>query len=151
MSQRTSDDAYDPDADGDYETNPDERGKWISALIALLGAWLIVEAVIFDLAATQFWNDVLVGALLLAAGAYNYYRRTNERHADAGAATLAALLGLWLVAAPFVLGVDAGAAETANDLAFWNDVVVGLLAFVLGVYSAYTGLSRRRAARRAAS
>lgn len=153
MSQRTGDE-YDRDVDAervdDYETNPDERGKWISALIALLGAWLIVEAVIFDLAATQFWNDVLVGALLLAVGVYNYYRRANERHADAGAATLAALLGLWLIAAPFVLGFGGGFAETTNDLGFWNDVAVGLLVFILGAYSAYAGRKRQRAARRAA-
>ncbi|MFB9809482.1 SPW repeat protein [Haladaptatus pallidirubidus] len=54
-----------------------------------------------------------------------------------GAAIVATILGLWLIIAPFVLGIDAGATETANDLGFWNDIIVGLLAFVLGAYSAY--------------
>lgn len=135
----------------DYDPNPNERGKWISALIALLGLWMIAEAFLFDLTAGQFWNDALVGALLLAVGAYNYSRRSNEDLANVGAAMVAALLGLWLVAAPFVLGADAGLTEAANDLGFWNDVVVGLLALVLGAYSAYKARDHRRNARRTAT
>ncbi|MFB9809481.1 hypothetical protein ACFFQF_32405 [Haladaptatus pallidirubidus] len=45
-----------------HAPNPDERGKGLSALIALLGLWLILQAFLFELAATQVWNDVLVGA-----------------------------------------------------------------------------------------
>ena len=129
------------------DPNPDERGKWISALIALLGVWMIVEAFLFDLAATQVWNDVIVGALLLAVGGYNYSRRSNERLASVGAAVIAAVLGLWLIAAPFMLGADVGFTETTNDLGFWNDIVVGLLALVLGAYSAYQARENRRDAR----
>ncbi len=125
-------------------TTADDRGRWISAIIALLGVWMIVEAVLLDLVAGQFWNDVVVGLLLLAAGGYNYYRRADAQMANVAAASLAAVLGLWLVASPFVFG-DAGA---ATGFAFWNDVVVGLFAFILGAYSAYRGRDRRRTARR---
>jgi len=144
-----------PDADerradrADYRPNPDERGKWISAIIALLGAWMLVQAVLLDVVVTQFWNDILVGALLLAVGGYNYYRRSNEAIASVGAAFIAALLGAWLIAAPFVLGADTGATETVNDLAFWNDVIVGLAALLLGAYSAYAAREEREEARRA--
>lgn len=134
----------------DYDPNPDESGKWLSAIIALLGAWMIVQAIVLDIVATQFWNDILIGALLLAIGAYNYYRRTNEEIGSVAAASVAALIGLWLVAAPFVVGADAGLTETTNDLAFWNDIVVGLLALVLGAYSAYDARDERRSTRRAA-
>jgi len=146
-----------PDADErradrtDYRPNPDESGKWLSAIIALLGVWMIVEAVAFDMVVTQFWNDVLVGALLLAVGGYNYYRRSNEETASVGAASIAALLGAWLIITPFVLGADAGATETVNDLAFWNDVIVGLAALVLGAYSAYAAREEREETRRAVS
>lgn len=138
--------AGDPDTPGGFETNPGGRGKWISAVIGLLGLWMILQAVLLDLTAGQFWNDVIVGVLLVVVGGYNYYRRADERLGNIGAATLAALVGLWLVAAPFVFG----AGETAGEAAFWNDVVVGLLALVLGAFSAYRGRSRRRAATRTA-
>ena len=135
----------------EHKTNPDESGKGLSALIALLGAWMVIQAVLLDIAATQFWSDVLVGVLLLAVGGYNYSRRTDKEAGSVAAAMVAALLGLWLIASPFVLGAGTGAAETVNDLAFWNDVVVGLVALVLGAYSAYKVRQERRHARRTAT
>jgi hypothetical protein len=41
--------------------------------------------------------------------------------------------------------------ETVNDAGFWNDVVVGLLALVIGAYSAYKARDQRRDARRTAT
>lgn len=136
-----------------HEQNPNlnERGKGLSAIIALLGAWLILEAVLLDVAATQFWNDALVGVLLLAVGGYNYTRQADKETGSVAVASVAALLGLWLLAAPFVLGAGVGTAETLNDLAFWNDLVVGLLALVVGAYSAYQIRDERRHDRRATS
>lgn len=127
--------------------NPDESGKGVSAVIALLGLWMVLQAIVFDVVATQFWNDVAVGGLLFAAGAYNYHRRSNEEIGNVAVAAVAALLGLWLVAAPFMFGADAGLTETTNDLAFWNDIVVGLLAFALGTYSAYEAREDRQDAK----
>lgn len=127
--------------------NPGERGKWVSALIALLGLWMIVEALWFDLVAAQVWNDIVVGALLLAVGGYNFSRRADERVGSMGAAMLAALLGLWLVASPMMFGIDGGLTEATNDAGFWNDIAVGLLALVLGAYSAYEIRDHRRETR----
>lgn len=143
-----------PDTEGSRERttrdpNPGGRGKWISALIALLGLWMMVEAVAFDLVAAQFWNDVVAGVLLLAVGAYNYSRRSDERLGSMGAALLVALIGLWLVASPMMFGADAGITEAVNDAGFWNDVAVGLVALVLGAYSAYTIRDHRRDTRTA--
>ena len=56
---------------------------------------------------------------------------------------VAALVGLWLIATPFFLGVDTGVTETVNDIGFWNDIVVGVLALGLGAYSAYTARDHR--------
>ena len=150
MSNTQSDADYDETRDvNDYDPNPNERGKWLSALIALLGGWMIVQALLVDLIASQFWNDILVGALLLAVGAYNYYRRADEEFGSIAAATLAALLGLWLIAAPFMFGADGGATETVNDLGFWNDILVGLAVTSLGAYSAYKARDYREDTRRA--
>ncbi|SEV86015.1 hypothetical protein [Natrinema salifodinae] len=132
-----------------YEPNPDERGKRLSAAVGLVGLVLLGQAALVDLAAGQFWNDALVGATLLAAGGYNYYRRANAEFGSLGVAVLVALVGLWLVAAPFLLGAGsatAGGAETTSAVGFWTDIVAGLVAFGLGTYSAYAIRNRRRSA-----
>lgn len=149
MSNRTRAERDDAERVTDRDPNPGERGKWLSAILGLLGLWMLAQAALFELSAGQFWNDILVGALLLAVGAYNYYRRSNENFGNVAAASIAALVGLWLIAAPFVLGIDAGTTETANDLGFWNDVVVGLVAAVVGGYSAYKARDRRQHSPRA--
>lgn len=147
MSDRTTDDRTADDRSTEraetYTPNPGERGKWLSAIIALLGLWMLAEALWLDLVPAQFWNDVIVGLLLLAVGAYNYSRRASERLGNVAAASLAALLGLWLIAAPFVFGADTGLAETTNDMGFWNDIAVGALTFLLGAYSAYKARDRQ--------
>lgn len=120
----------------DVDTNPAERGKWVSVLVALLGLWLIAEPLLLEMTAANFWNDVVVGLALIVLGGYNYYRRADERLGSVAVGVFVALLGLWLIAAPFVFGVDTGATE-ATGLAFWNDVVVGALVLILGAYSAY--------------
>ncbi|ELY66889.1 SPW repeat domain-containing protein [Natrinema versiforme] len=127
-----------------HEPNPDERGKGLSAVAALLGLAVVAQALALELAAGQFWNDALVGATLFVAGAYNYYRRSNEAFGSIGVAALVAILGLWLVASPFLFGTGSGVAETANDLGFWTDIVAGLLAVGLGSYGAFRIRKRRR-------
>lgn len=122
--------------DADVDAGPGERGKWISALVALAGLWLIVEPFLFEMTAANFWNDIVVGVSLVVLGAYNYRRRADRRLGSVSVGVFAALLGLWLVVAPFAFGTDGGATE-ATGLTFWNDVVVGLLVLLLGAYSAY--------------
>jgi len=135
-------DAYDRDeySDDDHrevDTNPTESGKWISALVALIGLWLLLQAFVFDPIAGNFWSDVIVGVALVALGGYNYYRRANEELGSVGVGAFVALLGLWMIATPFVLGSTEGTAAVEFDIEFWNDVAVGLLTFLLGAYSAY--------------
>ncbi|WP_436344189.1 SPW repeat domain-containing protein [Natronorubrum sp. FCH18a] len=128
----------------EYDPNPDKRGLWLSAIIAVLGGWMVVQAVAFDLAASQFWNAVFAGAALLAVGAYNSYRRSKAEFGSAGLAVFAALVGLWLVAAPFLIGPGEGIVAAQSDVGAWNDVVVGLLTLGLGLYSASKIRDRRR-------
>jgi len=132
----------------DYDPNPNERGRWVSALIALVGAWMLAEPLVLDLATAQFWNDIVAGLLLLAVGGYNFFRQSREEYGSASAAAIAALVGLWLVAAPFVFGDTTIGTGVGSDASFWNDVVVGLVALALGAYSAYS-IRDRRSDRRA--
>lgn len=131
------DQADDYDRDRAVETNPAERGKWISALVALLGLWMVTEAYLLEPIAGNFWSDIIVGVALIALGGYNFYRRANERIGSIGVGVFVALLGLWLVVTPFILGSTEGTAAVEFDIEFWNDVIVGLLVFLLGAYSAY--------------
>lgn len=133
-------------SNAEYDRNPNERGKWLSAIIGLLGTWMLVEAVWFNVVPGQFWNDIIVGALLLAVGGYNYYRRGNDEIGSVSAAALAALVGLWLLAAPFLFGTDAAGAAEATGLAFWNDIIVGLIALGAGAYSAYAAHDQQQKA-----
>lgn len=144
MSNRDTDADYDAGVDRDMDRNPAERGKWLSGIIALVGAWMILQGFLFDMVLSQFWNDIIVGALLLAVGGYNYFRRGNDKIGSVGAAAIAALLGLWLIAAPFLLGTQGGLTEAANPLTFWNDIVVGVIALGLGAYSAYAAHDQKQ-------
>ncbi|WP_436927993.1 SPW repeat protein [Halosimplex amylolyticum] len=137
-------DAYDQDEyrEDDYDerevdTNPTESGKWISLLVALLGLWMLAQSFLLDPIAGNFWSDVIVGAALVVLGGYNYYRRANDQLGSVGVGAFVALLGLWLIATPFILGSTEGTAAVETDIEFWNDIVVGLLTFLLGAYSAY--------------
>jgi uncharacterized membrane protein YiaA len=142
-------DTYDPQTprEDDYEaanvdTNPRESGKWISAIIALLGLWLVVEAYLFNPVGGNYWSDMIVGVALIALGAYNYNRRANARLGSVGVGAFVALLGLWLIATPFFFGSTEGFAAVEFDIAFWNDIVVGVIVFLLGAYSAYEARDR---------
>ncbi len=130
------------------EANPGGRGKWLSPLIALLGAWMIVLTLVLDVTGAHFWSAVLVGALLVGVGAYNYSRQSNERLANSAIALIAVAAGLWLIAAPYVLGGDAGLTESAYELWFYNHIAVGLLAAGLGAYSAYVARDHQQDTRR---
>lgn len=135
MSERNVDeDDYVRD---EYDANPSERGKWVSVLVALLGLWVVIGAVMGDLAAVQFWSDVIVGGLLILVGGYNAYRRSQERTGSTAAAVVTVIGGLWLVATPFMFDAGPGIVEATSRFGFWNDVVVGLLVALLGAYSAY--------------
>jgi hypothetical protein len=149
MSNRNTDAESDVnrDVERDVDPNPYERGKWLSGIIALLGAWIVLQSFLFDMVASQFWNDIIVGALLLGVGGYNYSRRGKDKIGSVGAAAIAALLGLWLIAAPFMFGWDAGATEAVNPLVFWNDIVVGLITLGLGAFSAYAARDQKQKAR----
>ncbi|MFC7197529.1 SPW repeat protein [Halosimplex aquaticum] len=98
---------------------------------------MLAQSFLLDPIAGNFWSDVIVGAALVVLGGYNYYRRANEKLGSVGVGAFVALLGLWLIATPFILGSTEGTAAVETDIEFWNDIVVGLLTFLLGAYSAY--------------
>ena len=126
------------DEDTTYDTDDGNSGAmWASALTALLGLWLVVVPTFFwDAVGADFWNDLIVGAAIVALAAYSAYESTDEDLSGGSwASGINVALGLWLVVAPFVWG--------AVDVLFWNDIVVGALVAITAGYATFaSGESR---------
>lgn len=140
---RTNDDRMGADDDMEHRDRaPRGTSKWISAIIALAGLSLLAMALLRDGQGANMWNDLIIGLALTALGGYNYYRRSNGMRANTAAAGLVALLGLWLIVAPFVYGPGEGTANVMDQTGFWNDVIIGLITLLLGSYSVYEARER---------
>ena len=72
------------------------------------------------------WNDVVCGVLIVVLGGI----RTSGILQNVGLSYTNAGIGAWLIAAPFVLGYSNLPAP------MWNDIAVGVLVLVLGIWSA---------------
>jgi drug/metabolite transporter (DMT)-like permease len=102
--------------------------KWLAAVVGLVGLWLIVgPPFLFEAPFADFWNDLLVGLALVALAAYTYARSGNSSSRWSAAAGV--VLGAWLV-------VGAVLWQTSQFL-HWNDVVAGIVVFVVAGYGAY--------------
>ncbi|AGB38500.1 SPW repeat domain-containing protein [Natronococcus occultus] len=107
---------------------------FISAIVAALGAWVALSVLLYDFAAAELWNNVLVGAVVFVAGTYNYYRLANDVPLSIGVGSLVAILGIWLIVAPALLGMTNG---------FWSTLASGLLIAGLAGYNAYEAREAR--------
>ncbi len=78
------------------------------------------------------WNHIIVGVLLVIVGTWAALTR------QASTARImnwtAAAAGVWLVIASFVLR------SPLTGPGLWNDVIVGLVVFVLGLWAAFRWL-----------
>ncbi len=104
--------------------------KPLSWLIAIVGAWeLAAPFVLGATATTAFLADaIIIGVALVVLGVWAAL--TDLRGTLRTLDWLNALVGVWLVAAPFVLGY------TGVASALWNDVLVGIAVAVLGGWAA---------------
>ena len=94
----------------------------VSTLLFLAAVWLVVSAVPVSYMGAgrfdAFWSDLVVGLALCAV----MLIRLTRPGVSLAAVTLG--LGIWLVAAPFVLGYPLTGS-------MWNDVLVGLVVLAL--------------------
>lgn len=104
--------------------------QWLSAIVALVGLYLVASPFIFEATETAIWNDTLVGTAIFLLGGYNFYRLSKDRLGSSGIASLAALLGLWALISPYV--IEMGSTELAR-----STVISGLIVALLSAYSAY--------------
>jgi peptidoglycan/LPS O-acetylase OafA/YrhL len=77
--------------------------KWISALVGLIGLWLIVRPHPFSSEApfSDFWSDLIVGFVLLSLAIYTYAR---WRSASSQWAMAVAVFGGWVILGAFLGG-----------------------------------------------
>ncbi len=110
---------------------------WASSLNVIAGLWLILAPFILGYSdfAPAFWNDVIVGVLILASAF------AATRTYSPNPSWMNVVLGVWLILAPFMLNYDGYRAALANDLCV--GLLVGILALLAALAKA--PLTRGRA------
>jgi hypothetical protein len=108
--------------------------KVLNWIIALFGLWEFGDIVApfipgFGKVHAFVWNHIIVGIILVIAGAWAALTR------NVGTAKtmdwVAAIAGVWLIVASFILGNPFIAAG------LWNDIIVGVIVSILGVRAAF--------------
>jgi hypothetical protein len=92
------------------------------------GVWLVIAPFVLGYAALQapLWNDIVCGALIVVLAGI---RRSNISRNE-GLSYVNAGIGAWLIIAPWIL------AYGDYQPAIWNDVAVGILVLIMGIWSA---------------
>lgn len=101
--------------------------RGLSMLNILVGIWLVISPYFLNAAddVVILWNNTVAGLLI---GLFALLRSILPSRAS-GLSWLNALLGAWLIVAPFALLYSTGGI-------FWSTLVSGLLAMIMGVSSA---------------
>lgn len=103
--------------------------KWITILTAVIGIWLFVFPVWGGTPTLDRWNDFVAGGMIAILSGYNYARDHIGNGPSKGVSTGLALVGVWLLFAPFVIGV--------TGPLLWNDIAVGVLVTAFAIYNFY--------------
>lgn len=104
---------------------------WLSWVAFLGGLWLIISPFILGYSATNaaMNNDVIVGVIV---GVLALITIIWARQTASWLSWIIALVGIWEIAAPFLLGY------TSTTSAAWNGVILGI---IILVFSGARGLS----------
>jgi hypothetical protein len=102
----------------------------LSWLVAVAGVWEVVSPFILGYSAitVAMWNAVIFGVILILLAGWAALSQNvgTDRTLD----WINAILGLWLLASPFVLGYS------ATRIIVWNDAIVGIVILVLAGWAA---------------
>ena len=102
----------------------------LSGILILVGIWELLAPFIWGYAAIvePLWNDVLFGAALIVLAGVSVLSESETT--DRGLDWVNTVIGLWLIAAPFILNY------TRLSSALWNDIIVGIITVVLSAWAA---------------
>ena len=107
--------------------------KILSWLIALCGLWEFGDIALpfvigFDDVQSFVWNHILVGLILMFTGVRAAL--TSDMRTARAMNWVAVVAGLWLILATFLLR------DLTITAGLWNDLIVGVVVVILGVWSA---------------
>ena len=135
-SERTAPANTDPEQ-GRVDT--DEKGraradtdavKWLSGVVSLIGLWIAASAFLYETAQVSQWNNAATGGAIFLLAGYGFYRMTKGFRPDVGSTSLTSLLGLWAIAAPFLLAYG-------SEALVWSTMASGIAVAILSGYNAY--------------
>jgi hypothetical protein len=99
-----------------------------SGLNVLAGIWLIIAPFVLNYRDDDpIWNDVVFGAIVFVLALV----RVSGAYREHWMSWINALIGVWLFISAFWLD--------SSNTAGWNDVILGIIVFVLGSASASAG------------
>lgn len=99
-----------------------------SGINFLAGLWFIISPWVFAYNGNSaaLWNSVATGGALAILALW----RTVGAYRLAGISFINALLGVWIFFSPWIFGYQ------GNGSAFWNSIVLGVVVFILSLWSA---------------
>ncbi len=109
-----------------------KTAKILNWLVVVAGVWEVVAPFILGYAAISgaLWDAIIIGVVLIILGAWAAL--AGQDSTVKLLSWINAVLGLWLVIAPFIISYSSVVA------AMWNDIIVGVVVIVLGVWAALT-------------
>lgn len=114
--------------------------KWLGGVVAVLGLWIAASSFVFaGMSEASYWNNIIIGVAIFLIAGYNTYRLMSEMSVGVASTALVTLLGLWMIAAPFVFGVTL-------TMLLWSDAIAGALVAILAGYNTYVERKAEQAA-----
>ncbi len=109
-----------------------KTAKTLNWWVAVFGVWEVLAPFILGYTAAKaaLWDAIIVGLALVILGVWAASSKTEETLKTLS--WVNAILGIWLILAPFLLSYS------GTTAALWNDIIVGVVELVLGAWAAST-------------
>ncbi len=107
-----------------------KTAKTLSWIVALFGLWEVIAPFLLGYLAVgaALWDAIIIGVVLIVLA--GWAALVNQEGTIKSLNWINAVLGLWLIIAPFILAYSGTAA------AMWNDIIVGVVVAVLAAWAA---------------
>ncbi len=107
-----------------------KTAKTLSWIVALFGLWEVIAPFLLGYSTTgaALWDAIVIGVVLIVLA--GWAALVSEEGTIKSLNWINAVLGLWLIIAPFVLTYSSVAS------AMWNDIIVGVIVAILAAWAA---------------
>ena len=109
-----------------------KTAKALSWVVALAGAWEVIAPFVLKYTSTSsaMWDAIIIGLAVVVLGVWAALSSGESTVKNLN--WVNAVLGAWLIIAPFILSYS----HTAT--AMWNDIVIGVVVLALAAWAAVT-------------